>query len=186
MISLSVAGKGTYDWHSSMKDAYCYARPGHETLGMNAGIDFETKIVVKYDAARLLRSELRRHQWRGGPIAMSGVTDCYQPVQRGLKLTRACLEVMHEARQAVGIVTKNALVLRDQDLLFPMAARNLARVRISLTILDAALARVMEPRTATPGARLGAIRQLTQAGVPVGVMVAPVIPGLTDHEKPEV
>ena len=166
--------------------AYCYARPGHETLGMNAGIDFESKILVKYDAARLLREELCRRTWQGGVIAISGVTDCYQPVERRLRLTRACLEVIHEARQAIGIITKNTLVLRDFDLLVSMARMNLVHVNVSVTTLDTQLARSMEPRTATPCARLRAMRKLTEAGVPVRVMIAPVVPGLTDHELPRI
>jgi DNA repair photolyase len=166
--------------------AYCYARPGHETLGMNAGLDFETRILVKHDAPQLLRAELARDDWHGEMISISGVTDCYQPAERRFRLTRGCLEVMLEARQPVGIVTKNAVVLRDLDLLAPMAALNLAHVYVSVTTLDADLARTMEPRTATPQARLRAIRELAAAGVPVGAMVAPIIPGLNDQEIPAI
>jgi DNA repair photolyase len=166
--------------------AYCYARPGHETLGMNAGLDFETRILVKYDAPQLLREELARAGWRGEMISISGVTDCYQPAERKFRLTRGCLEVMLEARQPVGIVTKNALVTRDLDVLAPMAAENLAHVFVSVTTLDDHLARTMEPRTATPRARLCAIRELADAGVPVGAMVAPIIPGLNDQEIPAI
>lgn len=166
--------------------SYCYARPGHETLGMNAGLDFESKIVVKFDAPRLLRRELNHPQWTGEPISMSGVTDCYQPAERKFRLTRSLLEVMNEANQPVGIVTKNALVVRDLDLLAPMAARNLTRVFISITTLDADLARKLEPRTTAPEARLRAIRTLTNAGIPVGVMVAPIIPGINDHQVPQI
>jgi len=161
--------------------AYCYARPTHETLGMNAGIDFEAKILVKHDAPRMLRRELARASWLGQPIAMSGVTDCYQPCERELRLTRQLLEVMHEARQPVSIVTKNALLLRDLDLLASMARNRLVRVMLSITSLDAELTRQLEPRTSAPAARLRAVRALRAAGVPVGVLVAPVIPGLTDH-----
>jgi DNA repair photolyase len=166
--------------------AYCYARPGHEMLGMNAGLDFETRILVKHEAPALLRAELARDGWSGEMISISGVTDCYQPAERQFQLTRGCLQVMLEARQPVGIVTKNVLVLRDLDVLQPMAVRRLAHVYISLTTLDNELARTMEPRTATPQARLRAIRELAAAGVPVGVMVAPIIPGLNDCEIPDI
>jgi DNA repair photolyase len=166
--------------------AYCYARPGHETLGMNAGLDFETKILVKHDAAALLRKELNHPRWRPEPIMMSGVTDCYQPAEREFKLTRSILEVMLEARQPVCMITKNALVLRDLDLLSQMAQRRLISAAISITTLDAELARTLEPRTATPAARLRAVRELTAVGVPVRAMLAPVIPGLTDHEMPAI
>ncbi len=164
--------------------AYCYARPTHEYLGLSAGLDFESKIFVKYQAADLLREELSRPKWRGEPIALSGVTDCYQPVERRLRLTRACLEVMREARQPVMIVTKNALVARDLDLLSEMASRKTADVSVSLTTLDAGLARVLEPRTSSPPARLRAITELTSGGVPVRAMIAPIIPGLNDQEIP--
>ncbi len=166
--------------------AYCYARPGHETLGMNAGLDFETRILVKHDAPQLLRKELAADGWSGEPITLSGVTDCYQPAERRFRLTRGCLEVMLEAHQPLGIITKNALVTRDLDLLAPLAAENLVHVYVSVTTLDAELARVLEPRTATPHARLRAIRELTDAGVPVGVMTAPIIPGLNDQEMPAI
>jgi len=164
--------------------AYCYARPGHETLGMNAGLDFETKILVKRDAPQLLREELANPRWQGEPITFSGVTDCYQPAEREFKLTRGCLEVALEARQPLGIITKNVLVLRDLDILAQLAALRLVHVFISITTLDAELVRTLEPRTATPTARLKAVRQLADAGVPVGVMTAPVIPGLNDLEIP--
>ncbi|HTM53981.1 MAG TPA: PA0069 family radical SAM protein [Pirellulales bacterium] len=166
--------------------AYCYARPGHETLGMNAGLDFETKILVKYDAPARLRQELAEKSWRGDALTLSGVTDCYQPAEREFRLTRGCLEVMLEARQAVGMITKNVLVLRDLDLLAPLARESLVHVYISITTLDATLARKLEPRTATPAARLRAIRELSAAGVPVGVMTAPIIPGLNDQEIPAI
>ena len=166
--------------------AYCYARPSHELLGMNGGLDFETRVMVKYDAARLLREELCKPGWRGEVIVMSGVTDCYQPAERRLRLTRALLQVMLEARQACGIITKNALVLRDLDILTEMARQNLVHVYLSVTTLDAELVGTLEPRTSRPAARLEAIRQLSVAGVPVGVMVAPIIPGLTDSETPAV
>ncbi|MBI2825319.1 MAG: PA0069 family radical SAM protein [Planctomycetia bacterium] len=166
--------------------AYCYARPSHELLGMNAGLDFETKVMVKHDAPALLREALCRPAWTGEMIMMSGVTDCYQPAERRLRLTRGLLEVMLEARQSCGIITKNALVVRDLDILTEMAALNLVHVHISVTTLDADLVGVLEPRTSRPAARLEAIRRLTAAGVPVGVLVAPIIPGLTDHEPPQV
>jgi DNA repair photolyase len=166
--------------------AYCYARPGHETLGMNAGIDFETKILVKRDAATLLRKELNRPSWPAEFIAISGVTDCYQPIERKLRLTRSCLEVLAEAHQPCGIVTKNALVTRDLDLLAPMAAEQTAQVAISITTLNHELARTLEPRTSNPAARLRAVKELSAAGVPVRVMVAPIIPGLNDQEIPAI
>ena len=164
--------------------SYCFARPGHEFLGYDAGLDFETKIVVKHDAPRLLREFLSKPSWKCEPIALSGVTDCYQPVERRLRLTRGCLEVCAEFRQPVSIITKNALVLRDLDILADMAKDRLAEVSVSVTTLDPELAREMEPKTSTPEARLRAIGQLSAAGVPVRVMVAPVVPGLTDHEIP--
>jgi DNA repair photolyase len=166
--------------------AYCYARPGHETLGMNAGLDFETRILVKFDAPERLRSELAASGWQADTITISGVTDCYQPAERKFRLTRGCLEVMLEARQPVGIITKNALVARDLDLLVPLAAERLVHVYLSITTLDASLARTMEPRTATPQAKLRVVKELSSAGVPVGVMVAPIIPGLNDQEIPSV
>lgn len=164
--------------------SYCYARNSHEYLGLNAGLDFETKILVKHDAPRLFRDFLARDAWQPDEIVFSGVTDCYQPAEREFRLTRQCLEVALEARQPVGIVTKNALVTRDLDVLREMAARRLVHVAISVTTLDADLARVMEPRTSIPAARLRAIRQLSDAGVPVRAMIAPIIPGLNDSEIP--
>lgn len=166
--------------------AYCYARPYHEYLGLNAGLDFETKIFVKHSAPQLLREFLARDAWQGESIAFSGVTDCYQPAEREFRLTRGCLQVAWECRQPVGIVTKNALVMRDVDLLGPMAVQRLAVVNVSITTLDPELARVMEPRTSTPAARLRAIRELSQAGIPVRVMAAPIIPGLNDAEIPAI
>lgn len=161
---------------------YCYARPTHEYLGFSAGLDFETRILVKEDAAALLRKELMSPRWEPKVIAMSGVTDPYQPAERRLRVTRACLEVLAEFRNPVGIVTKNYLVTRDIDLLGELAAHNAAMVSISVTTLDSSLQRVMEPRTSIPSRRLAAIEALAAAGVPVGVMVAPIIPGLNDHE----
>lgn len=166
--------------------SYCYARPFHEFLGYSAGLDFETKILVKHDAPELLRRELSAPGWRPTPLALSGVTDPYQPVERRLRLTRRCLEVLVEFRNPVSVVTKNRLVTRDADLLGELAGRSAAAVFLSVTTLDADLARAMEPRASSPSARLAAIEALTAAGVPVGVMVAPVIPGLTDHEIPAI
>jgi len=166
--------------------SYCYARPGHEYLGMDAGLDFEAKILIKYDAPKLLRQELCRPEWTGQPISMSGVTDCYQPAERQCQLTRGCLRVMLEARQPLQVVTKNALVVRDADLLTEMARHNLVQVNISITTLDAELARRLEPRTSTPAARLRAVERLAKLEVPIGVLIAPVIPGLNDHEIPAI
>jgi DNA repair photolyase len=165
---------------------YCYARPYHEYLGFSPGLDFETKILVKENAPELLRRELSSPKWKPRVLAMSGVTDPYQPIERRLKLTRRCLEVLAEFRNPVAIVTKNYLVARDTDLLAELARHNAAAVYLSVTTLDAELARIIEPRTSQPMARLRAIAELTKAGVPAGVMVAPVIPGLTDHELPAI
>ncbi|MAT71798.1 MAG: radical SAM protein [Planctomycetaceae bacterium] len=166
--------------------SYCYARPTHEYLGFTAGLDFETKVLVKRDAPRLLRQWLARPQWQPEMIALSGVTDCYQPIERELQLTRQCLQVLAECRQPTGIVTKNALVARDLDLLRELAAVDAVRVAVSVTSLDQSLTRDLEPRTSSPAARLRAIEQLAAAGVPTEVMVAPVIPGLNDSELPAI
>ncbi len=166
--------------------SYCYARPGHEYLGLSAGLDFETKVFVKHRAAELLREFLARPGWRPETIAFSGVTDCYQPAERQFGITRACVAVAAECRQPIGIITKNALVCRDIDLLSQLAAHGAVRVSLSITTLDAKLSRVMEPRTSAPAARLRAIRELNAAGIPANVMVAPVIPGLNDSEIPAV
>ncbi|HEY1718036.1 MAG TPA: PA0069 family radical SAM protein [Verrucomicrobiae bacterium] len=165
---------------------YCYARPTHEYLGFSAGLDFESKIMVKTNAPELLRAELASQKWKPQIIVMSGVTDCYQPVERKLKLTRRCLEVLLEFRNPVAIITKNVLVTRDIDLLSELAKHNCASVTVSVTTLDTKLRNVMEPRTSPPQARLNAIRRLSEAGIPVGVNVAPIIPGLTDHEMPAI
>jgi DNA repair photolyase len=165
---------------------YCYARPTHEFLGFSAGLDFESKIMIKEDAPELLRAELMSPKWQPQVIFMSGVTDCYQPVEAKLKLTRRCLEVLAEFRNPVFIITKNRLVTRDIDLLGELARHNAAEVWLSITTLDPELRKVMEPRTSPPAARLAAIRELTRAGVPAGVNVAPIIPGLTDHEIPAI
>jgi DNA repair photolyase len=165
---------------------YCYARPTHEYLGFSAGLDFETKILVKEEAPALLREELSKKGWQPKTIALSGVTDPYQPIERKLGITRGCIEVLAEFRNPLGIITKNALVTRDADLLSEMAAWNGTRVFVSVTTLDRGVHRVMEPRTSAPELRLEAIRALSAAGIPVGVMAAPVVPGLTDHELPAI
>lgn len=165
---------------------YCYARPTHEYLGFSAGLDFETRILVRTDAPALLRRELSSPRWRPQPIALSGVTDPYQPIERRLELTRGCLAVLAEFRNPVMIVTKNHRVTRDIDLLRELAAHDAVVVNISVTTLDPELQRVMEPRTSTPARRLAAIEALAEAGIPVRVMAAPVIPGLTDHELPAI
>ena len=164
--------------------AYCFARPYHDYLGWSSGLDFETKILVKLRAPELLRAELSAKKWRPAPIMMSGVTDCYQPAERYFRLTRQCLEVLVEFRQPVGIITKNFLVTRDLDLLSELARHQCVSVSVSVTTLDAGLAGRLEPRAARPEHRLRAIRLLADAGVPVTVLVAPVIPGLTEHELP--
>lgn len=165
---------------------YCYARPTHEYLGFSAGLDFETRILVKEDGPELLRRELSSPNWKPQVVAISGVTDPYQPVERRLGLTRRCLEVLVEFRNPFVVVTKNHLVTRDLDVLQEMARFEGTAVFLSITTLDSSLARIMEPRTSQPPRRLAAIEALTQAGVPAGVMVAPVIPGLTDHELPSI
>ncbi|MCI0340928.1 MAG: PA0069 family radical SAM protein [Planctomycetales bacterium] len=162
----------------------CYARPTHEYLGLSAGLDFETRILVKEDAPALLRAELSSPRWKPRLLAMSGVTDCYQPAERRLRLTRGCLEVLAEFRNPVAIVTKHRLVTRDADLLADLARDRAASVFLSVTTLDPELVGDLEPRASRPANRLAAIRTLSAAGVPVGVLVAPVIPGLTDHEIP--
>lgn len=166
--------------------AYCYARPTHEYLAMSAGLDFETKIMVKMNAADLLRKELSSRKWTPQLLAMSGVTDPYQPIERKLRITRGCLEVLAEFRNPVGIVTKNFGVTRDIDVLSELAAHRAAGVYLSVTTLDANLSRILEPRTSHPEKRLAAIRQVADAGIPVGAMVAPIIPGINDHEIPSI
>jgi DNA repair photolyase len=165
---------------------YCYARPTHEYLGFSAGVDFESKIMVKEDAPALLEAELSSPKWKPQVIVMSGVTDPYQPVERKLKLTRRCLEVLARFRNPVAIITKNHLVTRDADILRELAANDAAAVNISVTSLDPKLQRLLEPRTSAPRSRLDAIAHLHARGIPVGVMVAPIIPGLTDHEVPTI
>jgi len=165
---------------------YCYARPTHEYLGLSAGLDFESKIMVKTNAPELLCAELESPRWQPQTLVMSGVTDPYQPIERKLCITRGCLEVLAKFRNPVAIITKNRLVARDLDLLRDLVAHNAVAVNISVTSLDSNLQRMLEPRTSTPQARLDTIRQLRSAGIPTGVMVAPIIPGLTDHEVPKI
>jgi DNA repair photolyase len=165
---------------------YCFARPTHEYLGWSAGLDFESRILVKEEAPTLLEAELSSPKWQPQVLMMSGVTDCYQPIERKLQLTRRCLEVLAKFRNPVGILTKNRLVTRDIDVLSELAQHQAAAVNLSVTSLDPELQRILEPRTSAPAARLEAVAQLRAAGIPVGVMVAPVIPGINDHEIPAV
>jgi DNA repair photolyase len=165
---------------------YCYARPTHEYLGFSAGLDFESRILVKEDAPELLRRELSSPRWKPQVLAISGVTDPYQPVERRLQLTRRCLRVLAEFRNPVVIITKNHLVTRDVDVLSELAQYEAARIFLSITTLDGSLGRVMEPRASHPTRRLAALEALSRAGVQTGVLVAPVIPGLTDHELPSI
>jgi DNA repair photolyase len=162
--------------------AYCFARPTHSYLGLSPGLDFETKIFSKPDAPALLRKELARPGYVAKVIVMGANTDAYQPAEKKLRITRAILEVLAEFQHPVGILTKSALVLRDIDLLAPMAAEGLASVSLSITTLDRSLARAMEPRAAAPQRRVDALRGLSEGGVPTGVLAAPMIPGLNDHE----
>ena len=165
---------------------YCYARPFHEYLGFSAGLDFETKILVKPEAPELLRKELMAPSWEPQLVVLSGVTDCYQPAERRLGITRRCLEVLAELRNPTAVITKNRLVTRDIDLLGELARHQAAAVTLSITTLDPELARRMEPRASSPRDRLAAVSELAAAGIPVGVNVAPVVPALTDHELPAI
>ncbi|MCG8605780.1 PA0069 family radical SAM protein, partial [bacterium] len=165
---------------------YCYARPTHEYFGLSCGLDFETKILGKRNAPDLLAKKLHSRSWVPQVVALSGNTDCYQPIEKKLGITRRCLEVFLKFRNPIGIVTKNALILRDLDILQDLAKHSLISVTISVTTLDNKLSRKMEPRTSAPQARLEALEKLTQAGVPTNVNVAPVVPGLTDHEMPAI
>ncbi len=165
---------------------YCYARPSHEYLGFSAGLDFETKIMVKLNAAKLLDETLSKKNWQPQMVAFSGNTDCYQPVEQKLQLTRQCLEIFLQHRNPVGMITKNGLITRDIDLLKEMSNLNIIHVMITITTLDAELLRIMEPRTSSPINRLKAIEELAKAGVTVGVNVAPIIPALTDEEIPAI
>ncbi|MCG2587957.1 PA0069 family radical SAM protein [Rhodohalobacter sulfatireducens] len=161
---------------------YCYARPTHEYLGMSPGLDFESKIVVKYDAPKLLREKLAQECWKPQTLIMSGVTDPYQPIEKKLRITRGCIEVLAECNHPLVIITKNYQVTRDIDLLLSLAEKNAVKVVLSITSLDKSLTDTMEPRTSRPNRRLKAVRELTEAGIPVHVNIAPLIPGLTDEE----
>src|SRR3954470_24196015 len=165
---------------------YCFARPTHEYLGFSAGLDFESKIMVKEDAPKLLEDELSSPKWKPQVLMLSGVTDPYQPIEKKLKITRGCLEVLAKFRNPVAMITKNRLITRDVDLLKQLAEHDAVAVNISITSLDPKLQRILEPRTSPPSARLETVRTLRQAGIPVGVMVAPIIPGITDHEVPKI
>lgn len=164
--------------------SYCYARPSHEYLGLDAGLDFETRILVKERAPKLFREFLARPAWHGEPIMLSGVTDCYQPGERQFRLTRQLLEIALEAHQPLALITKNSLVLRDVDLLREMATLGIVSVAVSITTLRDDLCGQMEPRTTRPAGRLRTLRQLSAAGVPAHAMLAPIIPGLNDSEIP--
>lgn len=165
---------------------YCYARPTHEYLGFSSGLDFETKIMVKHDAHSLLEQQFRSRGWKPQVVMLSGDTDCYQPIELKLGITRMCLEVFLRYRNPVSIVTKNALVQRDVDVLKELASLNLVLVTISITSLNHDLIRRMEPRTSTPTKKLETVELLASSGVPVGVNVCPIIPGLNDTEIPSV
>ena len=166
--------------------SYCYARPYHEYLGFNAGLDFETKIMVKPEAPNLLEAALAKPSWKPTTLACSGVTDCYQPLEKDSEITRECLKVLAHFRNPVGIITKNALVSRDIDILAELAGHQAAVVILSMTTLDTKLSSLMEPRASGPAARLNTIKKLKEAGIPVGISVAPIIPGLNDHEIPAI
>lgn len=166
--------------------AYCYARRHHEFLGFGAGTDFETRVLVKKRAPELLETAFRKRSWKGETVAFSGATDCYQPLERRYRLTRGCLEVCARFRNPVGIITRSPLITRDLDLLVPLHARGALSVALSLPILDPTLCRAIEPGAPTPSQRLTAIRALTEAGIDVGVSIAPVIPGLNDRQVPEI
>ncbi|MGF1923534.1 MAG: PA0069 family radical SAM protein, partial [Bacteroidia bacterium] len=165
---------------------YCYARNSHEYWGFSAGLEFEQKIIIKNDAPRLFREFLEKKSWDATPISLSGNMDCYQPAERKFKLTRQLLEIALAYKQPIGIITKNSLVLRDLDLLQEMAKYNLAIVYVSITTLNERLRLKMEPRTTTAKQRLKIIETLSKAGLPTGVMTAPMIPGLNSHEIPAI
>ncbi len=165
---------------------YCYARNSHQYWGYSAGLEFERKIIVKQDAPALFKKFLEKKGWDASTISLSGNTDCYQPAERKFKLTRQLLEIALEYRQPIGMITKNSLILRDQDILQEMAKLNLCMVYVSINSLNEDLRQVMEPRTTTAKQRLKIVEQLSKAGIPVGVMVAPLVPGLSDHEIPKI
>lgn len=166
--------------------SYCYARPSHEFLGFSAGLDFETKILAKMEAPRLLERELSSPRWQPQVLGLSGVTDPYQPLEKKLRLTRGCLEVLARFRNPVEVITKNVLITRDIDLLSELAEHRAVGVMLSITTLDGHVAAKMEPRAAHPRERLKTLEKLTEAGIPTGVLVAPVVPALTDHELPAI
>lgn len=165
---------------------YCYARNTHEYLGYSAGLDFERKIIVKKNAPQVFRKQLMHPGWKVAPIMMSGNTDCYQPAEQRYRLTRRLLEVCASFNQPVGIITKNARILKDKDILLELAKLRLVTVMITITSLNERLRSVMEPRTSTAGQRLKAIEELSNAGIRAGVMLGPLIPGLNDHEIPHI
>jgi len=165
---------------------YCYARNSHEYWGFGSGIDFETKIVIKPDADRLLEKEMIKSSWKPKVVMLSGNTDCYQPLERKFKLTRKLLHVFEKYQNPVGIITKNALIKRDVDILSKLAKNNLVRVIFSINTLNEDLRRVMEPRTAHTKSKLEAMKTLSNAGIATGVMIAPIIPGLNHHEIPKI
>jgi DNA repair photolyase len=165
---------------------YCYARNAHEYWGFSAGLDFERKIIVKKDAPELFKKFLQRKAWKGEVISLSGNTDCYQPAERKFRITRQLLEIALAYRQPIGMITKNALILRDIDILQEMARLNLVMAYVSINSLNEQLRSKMEPRTTTAKQRLKIVEDLSKAGVPMGVMVAPLVPGLSDHEIPAV
>jgi len=161
---------------------YCYARTTHEYWGYNAGLDFEKKIMVKTDAPDILLRQLRSKSWKGQTIMLSGNTDCYQPVERKMKITQKILEICNQHNQSVGIITKNALILRDIDILAEMAQKNIVSVSLSITSRDEQLRRLLEPRTSSFKAKMNAITKMSSRGIPISVMMAPIIPGLNNHE----
>jgi DNA repair photolyase len=165
---------------------YCFARPYHEYLGLSCGMDFETKLIAKPEAPKLLLKELASPRWRPEPIVMSAITDIYQPIEHTMRIARQCLEVMAEHNQPVSTMTKSALVLRDIDLWSKLAKKNAGLVTVTIVTLDSELAQKLEPRASSPAGRLRTIRELTAAGIPVTVNVAPIIPGLTDTELPQI
>lgn len=166
--------------------SYCYARNTHEYYGFDAGLDFESKIIAKTNAAQLLEKLFHKSSWKPVPISIAGNTDCYQPLERKMELTRSLLKIFARYRHPVGMITKNSLILRDLDLLQDLAMDKLVKVFISITSLDENVRRRMEPRTASASKRLKTIEELSKAGIPVAVMCAPIIPGLTDHETPAI
>ncbi|RZL59080.1 MAG: PA0069 family radical SAM protein, partial [Pedobacter sp.] len=165
---------------------YCYARNSHQYWGYSAGIEFERKIIVKQDAPSLFKKFLEKKGWDASTISLSGNTDCYQPAERKFKLTRQLLEIALEYKQPIGMITKNSLILRDRDILQEMAKLNLCMVYVSINSLNEDLRQVMEPRTTTAKQRLRIVEELSKAGIPMGVMLAPLVPGLSDHEIPKI